>query len=137
MDRSNKQAVILSITVASVLAISFAAAGYASSSIDFQDVLDIEYLEPCVGETCVASEEDYENLTTFELFAIYPELHDELEEEGEGTNISSDEEIDNEGEGGANETSSTPVMPSAPLANNNTTSSNQTRSTNSTGNFTG
>lgn len=31
-----------------------------------------DYLEPCVG--CTPSEEDYENLTTFELLAKYPEL---------------------------------------------------------------
>jgi len=114
---------MLSAAIASVLAVSFTAVGYASSSINYQEVLDNDYLEPC-DETCIASEEDYENLTTFELFAIYPELEDELEDEtGIADEATGDSDVQAE-----NQTST--VMPPA-IANN------QTTSTNSTGNFTG
>jgi hypothetical protein len=123
MDRSNRQIVMLSAAIASVLAVSFTAVGYASSSINYQEVLDNDYLEPC-GETCTASEEDYENLTTFELFALYPELEDELEDE-----TSTADEATGESDGPATNQTST-VMP--PQSTNN-----QTSSTNSTRNFTG
>ena len=69
---------------------------------------DNAYLESC--NSCNATEADYENLTTFELLAIYPEL--------------SGDPLDNV----------TSVMP-APTGNT-TTTSNQTDMSNSTGNST-
>ena len=90
---------------------------------------DDAYLEPC--NSCNATEEDYENLTTFELLAIYPELSEDPLDNA--TRVSSNEGTD--GLTGLETTNSTLLIP-GPLGNTTTPTSNQSNVGNLTRNST-
>jgi hypothetical protein len=134
MYRPKKNQILIMLVGAGVASvIGFSAntfAGSVSTPADetASDDVGDAYLQPC-GETCTASTQDYENLTTFELLAKYPELSNDTS--SNVTSVSGSEEIGNSTGLGANGTGSLPI---APLGNN--TMSNQTNTGNSTGNST-
>jgi hypothetical protein len=100
-----------------------------STSVTKANASDEAYLKPC--NSCNATEADYENLTTLELLAIYPELTgDPLDN---ATRISSNEETD--ALTGLETTNSTLVIP-GPIGNATTHASNQSSVDNLTRNFT-
>jgi hypothetical protein len=84
---------------------------------------DNDYLNPCYG--CNPTEDDYENLTTFELLAKYPELSGDPigNETGDATMVSSDNATSSSLENSTNSISNSSAFPQL---GNNTMGSNGT-----------
>jgi hypothetical protein len=132
MIPKKRQIALLAALAVSICGISatafsgFASTGSINTAAD-PVATDNAYLESC--NSCNATEADYENLTTFELLAIYPELSgDPLDN---ATGVSRNAET---GASTGTETNNTTSVMPAPIGN--TTTSNQTSMSNSTGNST-
>jgi hypothetical protein len=80
LTRTLQLAIVFGAVGSMAVALSVLFIGYGGSGETAEATLanqtstatDDAYLEPCYG--CEPTEDDYENLTTFELLAIYPEL---------------------------------------------------------------
>jgi hypothetical protein len=109
-NKTPRFAIVFGVAIASVLGLSLLAltgyGGSGSATTSEANAIDYDsYLDPCY--TCTPTEDDFENLTTFELLAKYPQL--------------SGDPIDNATETASDDNDNMPAAPEQ-----NTTSFNET-----------